>query len=205
MWIARRFKRRPTVLKPILSAMICMTCISRARPCLTDAFNERQHERRNCTKRKHLARQACEIDVAIACASMSRCGGGRLASVCPLRFEQLSQLDRTVALLLMSTAMMGGAAVGVAQSALRFFHVGRPCANAPSPCVAIGASIDRDGRGRSSNGGGHLVRESWDFQWPVRRCTRHVYLPISVGGALIAIFALERVVSLSRATHNKNG
>jgi TRAP-type C4-dicarboxylate transport system permease small subunit len=100
-----------------------------------------------------------------------------------------------VALLLMSTAMMGGAAVGVRNN--RHFGFFMLVENAPAKLrrvlgwvpllIAIGVGSI------FLFAGGHLVIESWDFPMAGAPLPQGVvYLPICIGGALIAIFAVER-------------
>ena len=107
-----------------------------------------------------------------------------------------------VALLLMSTAMMFGAAVGVRdQRHFGFFMLAeyaRPAVRTTMQYVAIGIAI--------AVGliflvaGLHLVAESWDFPMAgVPLPQGVVYLPIAVGGGLITIFGFERCVHAVRS------
>jgi TRAP-type C4-dicarboxylate transport system permease small subunit len=106
-----------------------------------------------------------------------------------------------VVLLMMSIAMMGGAAVGVRGNRhFGFFmlvehvpsHVRRVLQWVPS-LIAIGVGSI------FLVAGGHLVGESWDFPMPGAPMPQGVvYLPICIGGALIAIFSIERLVLVSR-------
>jgi TRAP-type C4-dicarboxylate transport system permease small subunit len=106
-----------------------------------------------------------------------------------------------VALLLMSTAMMGGAAYGVRGNRhFGFFMLvdyARPAIARVLRwiplLIAFGVGVI------FFVAGGHLVLESWDFPMAGAPLPQGVvYLPISVGGALIAVFAAERMVTLSR-------
>ncbi|HYM34616.1 MAG TPA: TRAP transporter small permease [Steroidobacteraceae bacterium] len=103
------------------------------------------------------------------------------------------------ALLSMSTAMMCGAAAGVrANRHFGFFMLAEHVA--PSLrrvlqiivliiAVAVGAIF--------VIAGGHLVSESWDFPMAGAPLPQGVvYLPITIGGALIAVFAIERMVAM---------
>ena len=112
-----------------------------------------------------------------------------------------------VALLLMSTAMMGGAAVGV--RANRHFGFFMLVEHAPAKLrrvllwipllIALGVG------GIFLFAGGHLVSESWDFPMAGAPLPQGVvYLPICIGGGLIAIFALERFAALRKTTHKNN-
>ena len=101
-----------------------------------------------------------------------------------------------VALLSMSTAMMSGAAVGVRSNRhFGFFmlveHV-TPSARRILQFVqgifaaAVGAIF--------LIAGARLVHESWDFPMAGAPLPQGVvYLPICIGGALIALFAIERL------------
>jgi TRAP-type C4-dicarboxylate transport system permease small subunit len=108
-----------------------------------------------------------------------------------------------VALLLMSTAMMCGAAIGVRGNRhFGFFmlaeHGPQSIRRAvlflpPAMAIAVGVIF--------VFAGAHLVSESWDFPMagaPLPQGT--VYLPITLGGALIALFAIERVLPLLKPT-----
>jgi TRAP-type C4-dicarboxylate transport system permease small subunit len=101
-----------------------------------------------------------------------------------------------IALLLMSSAMMGGAAVGVRGN--RHFGFFMLVDHSPPkirrflkllPMIAaFGVGV------LFVIAGGHLVSESWDFPMPGAPLPQGaVYLPICIGGALISIFAFERL------------
>ena len=107
-----------------------------------------------------------------------------------------------VALLFMSTAMMGGAAIGVRGN--RHFGFFMLVEHSPPTvrrvlqlmpmaiATAVGVIF--------LFAGGHLVTESWDFPMAGAPLPQGVvYLPICIGGALIAIFAIERLVALHRS------
>jgi TRAP-type C4-dicarboxylate transport system permease small subunit len=102
-----------------------------------------------------------------------------------------------VALLLMSAAMMFGAAVGVRNEAhFGFFllvHVVAPPARivlvgiARLVVIAIGVLL--------AYWGGVLLMDGWDVRMAGAPLPQGLYfLPICVGGALIALFAFERLL-----------
>jgi len=106
-----------------------------------------------------------------------------------------------VALLLMSTAMMCGAAIGVRGN--RHFGFFMLAERAPVRlrrmllllpliiAVAVGSLF--------LIAGTHLVLESWDFRMAGAPLPQgSVYLPIAAGGGLIALFALERIIEFRR-------
>jgi len=106
-----------------------------------------------------------------------------------------------VALLLMSTAMMCGAAVGVRGN--RHFGFAMLAEKAPGNirralqllplliAIAIGLLF--------LIAGAHLVIESWDFRMAGAPLPQgSIYVPIAGGGGLIALFALERLLELRR-------
>jgi TRAP-type C4-dicarboxylate transport system permease small subunit len=102
-----------------------------------------------------------------------------------------------VALLLMSAAMMFGAAVGVRNEAhFGFFllvHVASPPVRtvlvsiARMIIIAIGSLL--------AYWGAVLLRDGWDVRMAGAPLPQGLYfLPICVGGGLIALFALERML-----------
>jgi TRAP-type C4-dicarboxylate transport system permease small subunit len=102
-----------------------------------------------------------------------------------------------VALLLMSAAMMFGAAVGVRNEAHFGFFLVVHVASAPVRTVlvsiarliiiAIGLLL--------AYWGAILLMDGWDIRMAGAPLPQGLYfLPISVGGALIALFALERLL-----------
>jgi TRAP-type C4-dicarboxylate transport system permease small subunit len=110
------------------------------------------------------------------------------------------------ALLSMSTAMMCGAAAGVRGNRhFGFFmlaehsapHVRRVLQFIPLVIAMVVGVI-------FMTAGGHLVSESWDFPMAGAPLPQGVvYLPITVGGVLIAVFASERIVVAMRKPSNQ--
>jgi TRAP-type C4-dicarboxylate transport system permease small subunit len=102
-----------------------------------------------------------------------------------------------VALLLMSTTMMCGAAVGVRSNKhFGFFVLGEM---SPPPIrrglTLFAQSIITLVGVLFVVAGVRLVAESWDFPLAGAPLPQGiVYLPICIGGALIAIFSIERMV-----------
>jgi TRAP-type C4-dicarboxylate transport system permease small subunit len=102
-----------------------------------------------------------------------------------------------VALLLMSAAMMFGAAAGVRNDAhFGFFllvHIATPPVRAVLVCVSrvvvisIGVLL--------AYWGGVLLADGWEVRMAGAPLPQGLYfLPICVGGALIALFAFERLL-----------
>jgi TRAP-type C4-dicarboxylate transport system permease small subunit len=107
-----------------------------------------------------------------------------------------------VALLLMSTTMMCGAAVGVRNNKhFGFFILGEMS----PPLIRRGLTLFAQSIITLVGvlfvvAGVRLVAESWDFPMAGAPLPQGiVYLPICIGGALIAIFSLERMVMRSPA------
>ncbi len=102
-----------------------------------------------------------------------------------------------VALLLMSTAMMLGAAVGVRNEAHFGFFLLVHLAAAPVRIVLVSISrlmIIAIGL-LLAYWGGVLLADGWDVRMAGAALPQGLYfLPICVGGVLIALFALERLL-----------
>jgi TRAP-type C4-dicarboxylate transport system permease small subunit len=103
-----------------------------------------------------------------------------------------------VALLLMSTAMMFGAAAGVRSNRhFGFFllqeHV-RPGVRRVLTVLARGIAV---AVGLMLCGwGGRMLGDAWDFPMAGAPLPQGMmFLPVCVGGALIALFAIEQIVS----------
>ena len=103
-----------------------------------------------------------------------------------------------VALMLMSTTMMLGAALGVrTRRHFGFFMLvesSRPAVRrtlqvfAQAIAALIGVLL--------AAWGGEMVLDSWGYSAPGTPLPQGVaYLPLAIGGALIAVFALERIFS----------
>ena len=112
-----------------------------------------------------------------------------------------------VTLLFMGTAMMGGAAVGVRGNRhFGFFMLveyARP--SIKRVLIWLPLVIAALVGGIFLFAGGHLVSESWDFPMAGAPLPQGVvYLPIAIGGALIAIFAIERMFVAKAAASEKN-
>lgn len=107
-----------------------------------------------------------------------------------------------VTLLFMGTAMMGGAAVGVRGNRhFGFFMLveyARP--NIKRVLIFVPLVIAAAVGAIFLFAGGHLVSESWDFPMAGAPLPQGVvYLPIAIGGALITIFAVERMIAAHKA------
>jgi TRAP-type C4-dicarboxylate transport system permease small subunit len=102
-----------------------------------------------------------------------------------------------VALLLMSAAMMLGAAVGVRNEAHFGFFLLVHVASPPVRAVLVGASrliIIAIGL-LLAYWGGVLLMDGWDIRMAGAPLPQGLYfLPICVGGVLIALFAIERLL-----------
>jgi len=103
-----------------------------------------------------------------------------------------------VALLLMSTAMMFGAAAGVRSNRhfgffllLDYISPGAQRALivlARSVAAAVGLML--------SGWGGRMLSDAWDFPMAGAPLPQGmVFLPVCIGGALMALFAIEQIVS----------
>jgi TRAP-type C4-dicarboxylate transport system permease small subunit len=106
-----------------------------------------------------------------------------------------------VALLLMSTTMMCGAAVGVRRNRhFGFFVLGENASPAVRRWLTLFAQSVVTLVGiMFVLAGVRLIGESWDFPMAGAPLPQGiVYVPICLGGALIAIFAIERIL-LSRS------
>jgi len=102
-----------------------------------------------------------------------------------------------VALLLMSTTMMCGAAVGVRSNRhFGFFILGEMASPRIRRVLVIFAqSIIALVGALFVVAGIRLVAESWDFPMAGAPLPQGiVYLPICIGGALIVVFSIERIV-----------
>jgi TRAP-type C4-dicarboxylate transport system permease small subunit len=111
-----------------------------------------------------------------------------------------------VALLLMSTTMMCGAAVGVRSNKhFGFFILGEMS----PPMIRRGLTLFAQSIITLVGvlfvvAGVRLVAESWDFPLAGAPLPQGiVYLPICIGGALIAIFSVERMVTRPQASAPK--
>ena len=103
-----------------------------------------------------------------------------------------------VALLLMSTAMMFGAAAGVrANRHFGFFLLLERLAPAPRRALTILARGIAAGVGLMLSGwGARMLGDSWDFPMAGAPLPQGiVFLPVCIGGALMALFAIEQIVS----------
>jgi TRAP-type C4-dicarboxylate transport system permease small subunit len=107
-----------------------------------------------------------------------------------------------VALLLMSTTMMCGAAIGVRGNRhFGFFILGEMS----PPSIRRGLTLFAQSIIALIGvlfvvAGIRLVTESWDFPMAGAPLPQGiVYLPICIGGALIAVFSIERMVARSHA------
>jgi TRAP-type C4-dicarboxylate transport system permease small subunit len=102
-----------------------------------------------------------------------------------------------VALLLMSTTMMCGAAVGVRSNRHFGFFILSEMASPPMRrglTIFVQAIIALVGV-LFVGAGIHLIAESWDFSMAGAPLPQGiVYLPICIGGALIVVFSIERIV-----------
>jgi TRAP-type C4-dicarboxylate transport system permease small subunit len=102
-----------------------------------------------------------------------------------------------VALLCMSTAMMFGAAAGVRANRHFSFNL---LAEASPPGLRRGLHtlqwLIAAGIGLMLMGwGGVMVRDAWDYPMSGAPLPQGLtFLPLSVGGALIAVFAIERLL-----------
>jgi TRAP-type C4-dicarboxylate transport system permease small subunit len=102
-----------------------------------------------------------------------------------------------VALLLMSAAMMFGAAVGVRNEAHFGFFLLLHVASAPVRAVLVGiARVIIIAIGSLlTYWGAVLLMDGWDIRMAGAPLPQGLYfLPICVGGALIALFAIERLL-----------
>lgn len=103
-----------------------------------------------------------------------------------------------VALLLMSTAMMFGAAAGVRSNRHFGFFVllDYVSAGARRVLLLIARSIATAVGLLLSLWGGRMLSESWDFPMAGAPLPQGmVFAPVCLGGALIALFALEQIIS----------
>jgi TRAP-type C4-dicarboxylate transport system permease small subunit len=102
-----------------------------------------------------------------------------------------------VALLLMSTTMMLGAAVGVQrESHFGFFIAVESAPASLSKWLRLTSRVIVAGIGAFLSGwGAVLMIDAWDYSMAgVPLPQGVVYLPVCVGGALIVIFAIERML-----------
>src|SRR5262245_16810303 len=192
--------------KAIWTAAICTTYTQRyeRRPDMSDATPAVDAQSRDTSLLGRLA----SVTLAIACLALVGVAiveGWQVFARYVL--NNSPSWTEPVALLLMSTAMMGGAAVGV--RANRHFGFFMLVEHAPTKlrrvlewvplliAFGVGAIF--------LIAGVHLVSESWDFPMAGAPLPQGVvYLPICVGGALIAIFAVERCAAKRNKTDKNN-
>ena len=103
-----------------------------------------------------------------------------------------------VALLLMSTAMMFGAAVGVRTNRhFGFFLLLEHLRPTPRRVLIVLARSIAAGVGLMLSGwGARMLSDSWDFPMAGAPLPQGmVFLPVCIGGALMALFAIEQIIS----------
>jgi len=136
---------------------------------------------------------------AIAIAGVALCGVAAVEGwqvVARYVFNNSPSWTEPVALLLMSTTMMFGAAAGVRAEAHFGFFIAVDAAPASvkfalrvlarAIITAIGVML--------AGQGGYLMADAWSFDMAgVPLPQGIVFLPICAGGVLIALFALERL------------
>lgn len=101
-----------------------------------------------------------------------------------------------MALFFMATTMMFGAAAGVRSSRhFGFFILVETVRPAVRRALRIFASLIAAGTGLMLAGwGGEMMLDAWDYRMAGAPLPQGlVYMPLCVGGALIALFAVERI------------
>lgn len=101
-----------------------------------------------------------------------------------------------MALFFMATTMMFGAAAGVRSSRhFGFFIVLESLRPGPRRALRIFANVIAAGTGLMlAVWGGQMMADAWDYRMAGAPMPQGVaYMPLCVGGALIALFAVERI------------
>lgn len=136
---------------------------------------------------------------ALAIAGIALCGVAAVEGwqvVARYVFNNSPSWTEPVALLLMSTTMMLGAAAGVRAEAHFGFFIAVESAPAPLRFAlrAIGRTIVAAIGVILAGQGGYLMLDGWTFDMAgVPLPQGIVFLPICIGGVLIALFAFERL------------
>jgi TRAP-type C4-dicarboxylate transport system permease small subunit len=102
-----------------------------------------------------------------------------------------------VALLFMATTMMFGAAAGVRSSRhFGFFILVESVQPAQRRALRIFANVIAAGTGLMLAGwGGEMMIDAWDYRMAGAPLPQGLtFMPLCVGGALIALFAIERII-----------
>jgi TRAP-type C4-dicarboxylate transport system permease small subunit len=137
--------------------------------------------------------------LAVAIAGVALCGVAAVEGwqvVARYVFNNSPSWTEPVALLLMSTTMMFGAAAGVRAEAHFGFFIAADSAPAPIKfALRIVARVIIAAIGVMLAGqGGYLMADAWSFDMAgVPLPQGVVFMPICFGGALIALFACERL------------